>query len=78
MEQDSKPAKTTSGTKAWSAQSDPERMEAKRLEKMQAHSHSHRVAGHHSRAEQLNRNSRFAPAGRFARIAVSAFDTRLR
>ena len=52
MEQDSKPAKTTSGTKAWSAQSDPERMEAKRLEKMQAHSHSHRVAGHHSRAEQ--------------------------
>ena len=52
MEQESKPAKATSGTKAWAAQSDPERMEAKRLEKMQAHSHSHRVAGHHSRAEQ--------------------------
>ena len=52
MERDSKPAKATSVTKAWAAQSDPERMEAKRLEKMQAHSHSHRVVSHHSRTEQ--------------------------
>ena len=52
MAQDIKQGKSTSGTKAWVAQSDPERMEAKRLEKMQAHSHSHRVVGDHAKAEQ--------------------------
>ncbi len=52
MAQDNKQGKSTPGTKAWASQSDPERMEAKRLEKMQAHSHSHRVAGDPSKAEQ--------------------------
>ncbi len=52
MERDNKQAKATSGAKAWAAQSDPERMEAKRLEKMQAHLHSHRVNGHPSKTEQ--------------------------
>ena len=52
MEQDSKRAKATAGAKAWAAQSDPERMEAKRLEKMQAHLHSHRVVGQSAKAEQ--------------------------
>ena len=52
MEQDSKQAKAMSGAKAWAARSDPERMEAKRLEKMQAHLHSHRVGHQPSKAEQ--------------------------
>ena len=52
MTQDNRQGKATSGIKAWAAQSDPERMEAKRLEKMQAHSHSHRVAGDHAKTGQ--------------------------
>ena len=52
MEQDNKRVKATSGAKAWAAESNPERMEAKRLEKMQAHLHSHRANTHPSKAEQ--------------------------
>ena len=55
MVQNNKQGTSTSGVKAWAAQSDPERMEAKRLEKMQAHSHSHRFAGDAAKPEQKPR-----------------------
>ena len=37
--------RVTSCNKAWAADHDPQQMESKRIEKMQAHSSSHRTAG---------------------------------